>query len=181
MVLYDGAKNLLLMAWLLHVRRVDPTPGAVAARFVFWYAFPRFFIDLFREYPTHRLALGTGQTLNIVMAVVGAAALYRSRLRRLGRLKGSAGWGLAAAAPAGRSQPGPPLLSQRLAFAGLLAFCLTIPSNWTQDVPARYGERHPGLEHSWLYPEIDTAPPSSPAEAGGTDTVPPSGSGGPGR
>ena len=55
-VLYDGAKNLLLMAYLLHVRRVNTTPGATAARFVFWYAFPRFFIDLFRDYPTHRLA-----------------------------------------------------------------------------------------------------------------------------
>ena len=54
-----------------------------------------------------------------------------------------------------------PLLSQRLAFAGLLAFCLTIPSNWTQDIPARYGARHPGLEHSRLYPHIDTAPPSA--------------------
>ena len=115
------------------------------------------------------------------MAVVGAAALYRSRLRRLGRLKGSAGWGLAATERAGRSQPGPPLLSQRLAFAGLLAFCLTIPSNWTQDVPARYGERHPGLEHSWLYPEIDTAPLSSPAAPVGTETAPPNRSGGPGR
>ena len=181
MVLYDGAKNLLLMAWLLHVRRVNPTPGAVAARFVFWYAFPRFFIDLFREYPTHRLALGTGQTLNIVMAVVGAAALYRSRLRRLGRLKGSAGWGLGAAPAAGRRENAPPRVSQRLAFAGLLAFCLTIPSNWTQDVPARYGARHPGLEHSWLYPEIDTAPPPVPGAVGGTDTPPPSGDGGRGR
>ena len=158
-VLYDGAKNLLLMAYLLHVRRVNRTPGAVAARFVFWYAFPRFFIDLFRDYPTHRLALGTGQTLNIVMAVVGAGALYRSRLRRLGRLKSTAGWGLGAGASDGRSLDAAPLPSQRLAFAGLLAFCLTIPSNWTQDVPARYGARHPGLEHSWLYPRIDTAPP----------------------
>ena len=62
-VLYDGAKNLLLMTYLLHVRRVNTTPGAVAARFVFWYAFPRFFIDLFREYPTHRLAsLHNGNT-----------------------------------------------------------------------------------------------------------------------
>ena len=161
-VLYDGAKNLLLMAYLLHVRRVNRTPGAVAVRFVFWYAFPRFFIDLFRDYPTHRLALGTGQTLNIVMAVLGAAALYRSRLRRLGRLRRSAGWGLGASTAGAEWNAGaPPLLSQRLAFAGLLGFCLTIPSNWTQDVPARYGARHPGLEHSWLYPKIDTAPPSN--------------------
>ena len=169
-VLYDGAKNLLLMAYLLHVRRVNRTPGAVAACFVFWYAFPRFFIDLFRDYPTHRLALGTGQTLNIVMAGLGAGALYRSRLRRLGRLKRTAGWGLATAtvtdrtgdaAPTARRDDATPLVSQRLAFAGLLAFCLTIPSNWTQNVPARYGARHPGLEHSWLYPPIDTAPPTA--------------------
>ena len=39
-VLYDGAKNLLLMSYLLHVRRVNRTPGATAARFVFWYALP---------------------------------------------------------------------------------------------------------------------------------------------
>ena len=142
----------------------------MAARFVFWYAFPRFFIDLFRDYPTHRLALGTGQTLNIVMGVLGVAVLYRSRLRRLGRLKRSAGWGLAAATvtarpedatPAARCDDVAPLTSQRLAFAGLLAFCLTIPSNWTQDVPARYGGRHPGLGHSWLYPKLDTAPPAT--------------------
>ena len=89
-VLYDGVKNLLLMLFLLHVRRTNPTPGAVAARFVFWYTFPRIFIDLFRDYPTHRLALGTGQTLNLVMAAIGVVLLVRSRLRRLGRLKRTA-------------------------------------------------------------------------------------------
>ena len=154
-VLYDGAKNLLLMAYLMRVRRVTTTPGATGARFVFWYAFPRFFIDLFRDYPTHRLALGTGQTLNIVMALLGAALLYRSRLRRLGRLKNS----LATAPSPGGTLDAAPLVSQRIAFICLLAFCLTIPSNWTQDIPSRYGERHSGLEYSWLYPMIDTAPP----------------------
>ncbi len=159
-VLYDGAKNLLLMAYLMHVRRVNTTPGATAARFVFWYAFPRFFIDLFREYPTHRLALGTGQTLNIVMALLGAALLYRSRLRRLGRLSRpavtlSSGW----------LPDAMPRLAQRVAFGCLLAFCLTMPSNWTQDIPSRYGERHSGLKHSWLYPMIDTAPPASPTDS----------------
>ena len=157
-VLYDGAKNLLLMAYLIRVRRVNTTPGATGARFVFWYAFPRCFIDLFRDYPTHRLAFGTGQTLNIVMALLGAALLYRSRLRRLGRLKNS----LAATRSSGGSLNAAPLASQRIAFICLLAFCLTIPSNWTQDIPSRYGERHAGLEYSWLYPMIDTAPP--PAE-----------------
>lgn len=154
-VLYDGLKNLLLIPYLLRARRTNPTPGATAARFVFWYAFLRIFIDLFRDYPTHRLALGTGQTLNIVMTLIGVALLVRSRLRRLGRL-----------APRTSRRPQstgpdadvPPSRLQRVAFACLLIFCLTIPSNWTQDVPARYGKRHARLQHSWLYPQIDTAP-----------------------
>ncbi|HSC29012.1 MAG TPA: prolipoprotein diacylglyceryl transferase [Vicinamibacterales bacterium] len=155
-VLYDGLKNLLLIPYLLHVRRTNPTPGAAAARFVFWYAFTRIFIDLFRDYPHHRLALGTGQTLNILMALVGAALLYRSRLRRLGRL---APRQVPSVATGGRVFDRAPGIWQRVAFASILALCLTIPSNWTQDVPARYGKRHPGLTYSRLYPSIDTAPP----------------------
>lgn len=153
-VLYDGAKNLLLIPYLAWVRRTNPTPGATAARFVFWYPFLRFFIDLFRDYPTHRLALGTGQTLNIVMALLGAVLLYRSRLRRLGRLARRPAW------PTGANASDTASIAQRVAFAGVLAFCLAIPSNWTQDVPARYGARHPGIGHSWLYPAIETAAPS---------------------
>ena len=153
-VLYDGMKNLLLMAYLVYVRRTSRTPGAVAARFVFWYAAPRIVIDLFRDYPTHRLALGTGQTLNIVMALIGLVLLYRSRLRRLGRLR---------RLPAPPERPArsaaPPTWAHRVAFPVLLAFCLTIPSNWTQNIPARYGDRHAGLVHSALYPDIDTTPP----------------------
>ncbi len=146
-VLYDGAKNLLLVPYLLWVR------NATTAHFVFWYAFLRIFIDLFRDYPTHRLELGTGQTLNLLMVLLGIVLLIRSRLRRLGRLE---------TAPTPTLDPGvpqrKPLRSQRIVFWFLVALSLTMPSNWTQDVPARYGDRHPGLEHSWLYPEIDTAP-----------------------
>ena len=155
-VLYDGAKNLILMGFLLRVRQRNRTPGAVAARFVFWYALPRILIDLFRDYPTHRLAIGTGQTLNIAMALLGLVLLYRSRLRRLGRL----GTRSALVAHSGPAANAPPSRAQQVAFACLLALCLTLPSNWTQDVPARYGTRHPGLEHSWLYPAIDTSPPA---------------------
>jgi hypothetical protein len=54
----------------------------------------------------------------------------------------------------------PPHRWQRLALVTLLLGCLTVPSNWTQDIPNRYGTRHRGLEHSWLYPELDTAPRS---------------------
>jgi phosphatidylglycerol:prolipoprotein diacylglycerol transferase len=154
-VLYDGLKNLLLVPVLMWVRARNLTPGAVAARFVFWYAFPRLFIDLFRDYPTHRLALGTGQTLNIVMTLLGVVLLYRSRLRRLGRLPPRP----ASLSGSGRGSAGTESVTGlRLALAVVLLFCLTIPSNWTQDVPARYGKRHPGMSHSWIYPPLDTSP-----------------------
>jgi phosphatidylglycerol:prolipoprotein diacylglycerol transferase len=156
-VLYDGVKNLLLIPYLLRVRKTNPTPGAAAARFVFWYAFLRMFIDLFRDYPTHRLALGTGQTLNIVMTALGVVLLVRSRLRRLGRLAPRHSM----AERPDRTEEVPPSWLQRSAFAALLLFCLTIPSNWTQDVPARYGKRHPGLEYGWLYLHLDTSPRGS--------------------
>ena len=158
-VLYDGAKNLLLVPYLLRVRRANPTPGATAARFVFWYAFPRIFIDLFRDYPTHRLALGTGQTLNLIMAALGVVLLIRSRMRRLGLLAP-----LPADTASRSLRDGSSHLGLRIAFAALLFFCLMIPSNWTQDVPAHYATRHRGLRHSWLYPQIDTAPAPSPTQ-----------------
>jgi len=152
-VLYDGLKNLLLVPYLLYVRRTNPTPGAVAARFVFWYPALRILIDLFRDYPTFRLALGTGQTLNIVMVLIGIALLYRSRLRRQGRLRG----GRVTAVPHRSVMDEPATPVQRVAFAALILFCLTIPSNWTQDVPVRYATRHPGMTRTWAYPRIDTA------------------------
>jgi phosphatidylglycerol:prolipoprotein diacylglycerol transferase len=161
-VLYDGAKNLLLAWFLGRVRQDNRTPGALAARFVFWYAFPRIFIDLFRDYPTHRLALGTGQTLNILMAALGVVLLIRSRLRRQGRLRHAVQ--MPEPLPPGADRPA--TWTQRVAFACLLAFCVTIPSNWTQNVPVRYGARHPALVHSWLYPDIEWAPPTATSAAG---------------
>jgi hypothetical protein len=93
--------------------------------------------------------------------------LVRSRMRRQGRLKTRR----VAAHLAGDSTfDVPPLLRQRLAFAGVLVFAWTIPSNWTQDVPARYGTRHAGLEHSLLYPQIDTAP--RPGDVGRRSNAP---------
>lgn len=151
-VLYDGAKNLLLIPYLLWERNRNATPGALAARFVFWYAFPRIFIDAFRDYPTHRLAIGTGQTLNILMTLLGIVLLVRSHRRRC-RTPANPSASLDESVVE-RS----PAMRQRFAFAVLLVFCLTIPSNWTQDIAARYSKRHQGLEHSWMYPVIDTAP-----------------------
>ena len=37
---------------------------------------------------------------------------------------------------------------------------LVIPSDWTQDVPDRYGKRHDGMTHSALYPAINKTPES---------------------
>lgn len=146
-LLYDGLKNLALVPLLLAIRRRQPAQGRVAAHFVFWYAFLRIPIDLFRDYPTHRLALGTGQTLNLAMAALGAALLVRSYVKRRPPYS----------APSVMRDVQPTRV-QKTIFAAVLLFSLTIPSNWTQDVPARYGKRHPDLSHSWLYPAIDTAP-----------------------
>ena len=157
-VLYDGLKNLCLVPYLVWIRRTHPVEGAVAARFVFWYAAPRVIIDLFRDYPTHRLALGTGQTLNLVMVAVGSLLLLRSRLRRLGRLSPSSAEG--SGAP--RLRPAMGTWSFRVAFTVLLVFSLAMPSNWTQDVPEHYRGRHPSMRRSVFYPRIETRMKSAP-------------------
>jgi phosphatidylglycerol:prolipoprotein diacylglycerol transferase len=145
-VLYDGLKNLALVPLLLAIRRTQPAQGRVAAHFVFWYAFLRIPIDLLRDYPRHRLALGTGQTLNLAMAAVGLALLVRSYLKRRPPFS-----------PPRVARDTSPGRTTRAAFVLVLLFSLMIPSNWTQDVPARYGKRHPGLSPSWCYPAIDTS------------------------
>lgn len=144
-VLYDGLKNLLLIPLLLLIRRRDPPRGAPFAHFLFWYAFLRLFVDLFREYRVESFGLGTGQVINLVMAAAGVALLVRFYRRRRPR-----------SAP-GRPTSEATSWSRRVLLALLLVFCLVIPSDWTQDVPARYGERHPGLRHSVLYPPIEDA------------------------
>jgi len=90
------------------------------------------------------------------MALFGVVLLVRSTMRRLGQVAPRK----AAARPANDLVDVRPSVGQILGFSCVLIFSLTIASNWTQDVPARYGARHPGLEHTWLYPEIDTRPRS---------------------
>lgn len=146
-VLYDGVKNLALIPLLLWLRQRNLPRGAVAAHFIFWYGFLRIFVDLFREYRVDVLGLGPGQLFNIGMAVLGLLLFLWVRRRPAA---------VPEAAPAGpdRDPGGRGLAWRRGLFAVLLLFPLVIPSDWTQDVPARYGARHPGLEHSALYPEI---------------------------
>ncbi|MBN1270377.1 MAG: prolipoprotein diacylglyceryl transferase [Kiritimatiellae bacterium] len=149
-VLYDGVKNLLLIPLLLAVRRRRLVPGMVMAHFVFWYGFLRIFVDIFREYPTRLLGIGTGQSLNLVMALLGGAMLVW--LPRRSRDTAATG----EPQPA-QSSPGHALWLKQAVFGFLLVLSLTMPSDWTQDIPARYGRRHPGLRYAALYPRIRTA------------------------
>jgi phosphatidylglycerol:prolipoprotein diacylglycerol transferase len=154
-VLYDGIKNLLLIPLLLWVRKKHPPAGVVTGVFLFSYAFLRIFIDIFREYPTSLLGLATGQALNIVLSAVGLSLLVW-RLRQGPRVAtpshdGSLHLNIEPARD-GR------IFWPRTVFATFVLFSLVIPSDWTQDIPARYGKRHAGLHHSSLYPRIETRP-----------------------
>jgi phosphatidylglycerol:prolipoprotein diacylglycerol transferase len=145
-VLYDALKNLLIVPVLFYAGRRPLPSGVKTGVFLFLYAFLRIFVDFYREYPTSLLGVATGQALNILLSIVGLALIFSSL--RTGnhpsttpgeRAHGGLGW-------------------RRALFAALLMLSLVIPSDWTQDIPARYGKRHPGLEHSILYPPIDPSP-----------------------
>jgi phosphatidylglycerol:prolipoprotein diacylglycerol transferase len=153
-VLYDGLKNLLLIPFLLWIRRTYPFRGVVFAHFIFWYAFLRIFVDLFREYRVETLGLGTGQIINIAMSAIGLGLLvwFHREKSPLVRTEHAV---TRPSAPVGQRI----LWGQRLFFVLLLLFCLTIPSDWTQDIPERYGRRHPGLRYSLLYPRIEERTP----------------------
>jgi len=146
-VLYDGIKNLLLVPVLLFIRRRRPPRGVVLGHFILWYGFLRIFVDLFREYRTDLFGLPPGQEFNILMSVVGLALIvwaYRTQGRE--RVSGPTG----KVPTAGREAS----WLQRSCLALLVAIPLIIPSDWTQDVPERYGARHEGMKHSVIYPRI---------------------------
>jgi phosphatidylglycerol:prolipoprotein diacylglycerol transferase len=165
-VLYDGAKNLLLVPLLAIVARRRPPTGFLTGLFLFLYAFLRIFVDVFREYPTSLLGLATGQLLNLLMSALGIGLVIHALFRLRRKAAGSAN-----PLPESPSRPW-----QRVSFVLLLLFPLIIPSDWTQDVPARYGKRHPGLTHSLLYPRLGVPqaggePGAQPVPA--ADSVPP--------
>jgi phosphatidylglycerol:prolipoprotein diacylglycerol transferase len=149
-VLYDGAKNLLLIPLLLIVRQRRPRRGMVMAHFIFWYGFLRLFVDHYREYSTSLLGLATGQSFNLFMALLGAGLIlaFSRRPCRQDSLVSRAG--LSFPAPEDK----PVLWVRRGLLAVVVLFALVIPSDWTQDVPSRYAKRHPGMEHSLLYPPM---------------------------
>jgi phosphatidylglycerol:prolipoprotein diacylglycerol transferase len=151
-VLYDGSKNFLLVPLLLYVRRLRLPPGAVSGLFLFLYALLRVFIDFFREYPTTLLGLATGQVLNLAMCAGGLALLAWTVAR--GRSHPISGGLEPDSSRVQRTAAGGVAWRPAL-FATLLVLVLVIPSDWTQDIPDRYGKRHPGLQHSALYPAIN--------------------------
>jgi len=153
-VLYDGLKNLLLIPALFWIASRKPPRGVVFAHFVFWYAFLRLFVDLFREYRVESFGLGTGQIINLCMSVIGLLLLiwFYLRGRRLPTARSAA-----SPRPAMGNQG--ILIWRRPLFMLVLLFCLTMPSDWTQDIPARYGARHPGLHYSVIYPPIPERAP----------------------
>ena len=165
-VLYDGLKNLLIIPILWLAARRSPPTGVLTGIFLFFYAFLRIFVDLFREYPTSLLGLATGQVLNILMSVLGLVLIAAPHWRRHVRVRR----GAPSANAADPTQTAVGVGWRRAVFAALLAFSLVQPSDWTQDVPARYGRRHEGLRNSAMYPGIDSAPPQPPAEIRAPDT-----------
>jgi phosphatidylglycerol:prolipoprotein diacylglycerol transferase len=143
-VLYEALKNLLLVPVLLWAgRRTPAAAGRRLGLFVLGYGALRIPVDVFREYPTAVFGIGTGQWLNLATALLGAGLLAA--------LRGRAPRPVAATGRDADDGSRPPrLLGRRLVFALLVVFPLIIPSDWTQDVPERYGKRHP-IQRSWLF------------------------------
>lgn len=145
-VLYDGIKNLLIIPVVFLAARKKLPAGFITGLFLFLYSFLRIPVDLFREYPTSLLGLATGQMLNVVFSIIGIALMILP-------------YWLNAPQPQERitnHDNGPRW--RRPLFIAVLLFSLTIPSDWTQNIPERYGKRHAGLTHSPIYPDIDPNP-----------------------
>jgi phosphatidylglycerol:prolipoprotein diacylglycerol transferase len=153
-VLYDAVKNLLIVPLLLWAEKRQLPHGVRTGIFLFLYAFLRIFVDVYREYPTTLAGLATGQFLNIVLSLFGLGLILVPLWKGRGRAK-------VGTAPSVNLQENPAsgdIRWRRLVFASLLLFSLVMPSDWTQDVPSRYGKRHPFLGYSTMYPKIDTSP-----------------------
>jgi phosphatidylglycerol:prolipoprotein diacylglycerol transferase len=149
-VLYDGIKNLLLVPVLLFIRSRRPPRGVMLGHFILWYGFLRIFVDLFREYRTDLFGLPAGQEFNILMSIVGLVLIIWAH-KTQGRERGIGQKGRLPTTGRDASW------LQRTSLAVLVAIPLIIPSDWTQDVPERYGARHEGMKHSVIYPRIPAA------------------------
>jgi len=155
-VLYDGLKNFLLIPILLYAGRRRPPTGALTGLFLVLYASLRIGIDLFRVYPDTLAGFATGQVLNVAMTFGGVCISAWSHRARAGLNRERCAQQLIARPRTRRGG----MAWRRVLLAVVTVFALVIPSDWTQDVPARYGKRHPGMKHSFLYPAIDPSGPT---------------------
>ena len=156
-VLYDGLKNFLIIPVLVWVHRRGAPPGRLAALFVLLYAGLRIPIDLLREYPRNPIGLPTGQGFNVLMTIAGIFLLVRNWRRSQSRAGDTSPVTLASINTSASADESPGW--RRAAFVAILLFALLIPSDATRDIPRKYGHRHPGLQHSWLYPTLTTVQP----------------------
>jgi phosphatidylglycerol:prolipoprotein diacylglycerol transferase len=150
-VLYDGLKNLGVAVLLARLSNRGLPPGRIAALFVLLYAGLRIPIDLLREYPTTVWGLPGGQTFNVLMLAAGVLLVVRNWLRARARVAEPPGPAERPDAPAGVEGG---LVWRRVLLAVLLIGALVLPSDAARDIPAVYGARHLGLEHSSLYPPL---------------------------
>ncbi|MEZ5345287.1 MAG: prolipoprotein diacylglyceryl transferase [Pyrinomonadaceae bacterium] len=146
-VLYDGIKNFLLVPLLLWIRSRGVPPGRIAVLFVIFYALFRIPIDLLRDYPISLWGIPTGQGLNFVMLLAGVVLLAVNIMRSKTAAK-------KVADNKTEQNPKRVVFWRRFALVFICALPLIIPSDATRDIPHTYGNRHPGLEHSIIYPAI---------------------------
>lgn len=147
-VLYDGLKNFLLVPILLWIRSRGVPPGRIAVLFLIFYAGFRIPIDFFREYPNTLFGMPNGQAWNLMTVALGLILLAINLLRS--RKFADVNDQKAKSTNSNGENPG---WRRALLFVVCL-IPLVIPSDATRDVPVSYGERHPAIEHSWMYPPI---------------------------
>jgi phosphatidylglycerol:prolipoprotein diacylglycerol transferase len=165
-VLYDGLKNIMLIPLLLVIRKHNPPRGVILAHFILWYGLLRIPIDFFREYRTELYGFPPGQEFNLLMTVLGMVMLFR--FYRKARRGGDDAIASVSTGPP-RIESSRWLNLKRGVFILLLLFPTIIPSDWTQDIPKRYGKRHAGLHYSILYPKIEAADVPNASNAAETD------------
>jgi len=134
-VLYDAVKNLLIVPVLLWAEKRQVPQGVRTGIFLFCMHFLESLLTSSESIPQTLAGLATGQVLNIVFFSFRPWPYTRSLVERPGRAK-------AATAPSvnlQENQASAGIRWRRLVFAALLLFSLVMPSDWTQDVPSRYG------------------------------------------
>ena len=146
-VLYDGLKNLLIVPVLMYARRRGVPPGGLGGAVPVPLRLPADLHRLLPRVPAHaaRAAVGPDDE----HPDVGGG--HRAHLAQPAAADGEAG----DAADLGiRVRP---VVAAR-ALRGRRARSMVIASDATRDIPAKYGTRHPGLEHSRMYPPIPDPP-----------------------